>query len=233
MTFQFLCPQQHLLQGDESQMGQQCQCPQCGIVFIIPTVQLQQPQQYAPVQDPYAQQPYGQQYAPQYGHNPYTEAPVDPYTAHLENHPAPHDPYVAPHNAPYEHPHEAYAEQPAAGGGFLGHLDHPDAEHVDEVQPEQDVDVEPEVEPGPRVVHIPCPNGHELETPLDMIGQEVLCPHCSAQFRLRNEDSVEFKEYQEKLDIKRSRFWFNVSIAAAVVVFLGLLIMIMVSRLPK
>ena len=47
------------------------------------------------------------------------------------------------------------------------------------------------------------------------------------------EDSVEYKEYQEKLDIKRSRLWFNWSIAAAVIVFLGLLIMIVVSMQPK
>ena len=38
MTFQFLCPQGHLLQGDEAHMGMQCQCPQCGTAFIIPTV---------------------------------------------------------------------------------------------------------------------------------------------------------------------------------------------------
>ena len=240
MTFQFLCPQQHLLQGDESQMGQQCQCPQCGIVFIIPTVQLQQPQQYvAPAHDPYAQQPYApQQYAPQYGQpNPFTEPHADPYTAHLENygapheqHIAPHEQYVAPHDEPYVAPHEEYAQQAAAqsaAGEDLGHLEGSaeSADHSDM----HDVDAEAV----PRVVHIPCPNGHELETPLDMIGQEVLCPHCAAQFRLRNEDSVEFKAYQEKLDIKRNRMWFNLSIAAAVVVFFGLLIMILVSRLPK
>src|SRR6185295_8589581 len=38
MTFQFLCPQGHLLQGEEAHMGMQCQCPQCGTAFIIPTV---------------------------------------------------------------------------------------------------------------------------------------------------------------------------------------------------
>jgi hypothetical protein len=38
MTFQFLCPQGHLLQGEEAHMGLQCQCPQCGVAFIIPTI---------------------------------------------------------------------------------------------------------------------------------------------------------------------------------------------------
>jgi len=81
----------------------------------------------------------------------------------------------------------------------------------------------------PGIVHIPCPNGHELETPLDMIGQEVLCPHCGAQFRLRNEDSLEFKHAQDIIDRKRARAWFNAAIAAAVVVLIGLATMIVIS----
>ncbi len=39
MTFQFLCPQGHLLQGEEAHMGMECQCPQCGTAFIIPTIE--------------------------------------------------------------------------------------------------------------------------------------------------------------------------------------------------
>jgi hypothetical protein len=66
-----------------------------------------------------------------------------------------------------------------------------------------------------------------------MIGQEVLCPHCAAQFRLREEDSIEYHERQEKLLIERSRVWFNWSIAAAVLVGLGLLMMIIMSMQPK
>lgn len=36
MSFQFQCPQGHLLEGDVSQAGQQCNCPMCGMLFIIP-----------------------------------------------------------------------------------------------------------------------------------------------------------------------------------------------------
>ena len=36
MPFQFQCPQGHLLEGDKSQAGQQCHCPTCGMLFIIP-----------------------------------------------------------------------------------------------------------------------------------------------------------------------------------------------------
>lgn len=36
MAFQFLCPQGHLLEGDESQAGQECKCPYCGVLFVVP-----------------------------------------------------------------------------------------------------------------------------------------------------------------------------------------------------
>ena len=36
MTFHFQCPYGHLLAGEESQAGQQCMCPVCTTLFIIP-----------------------------------------------------------------------------------------------------------------------------------------------------------------------------------------------------
>ena len=36
MPFQFYCPQGHLLEGHEAQMGQQGQCPMCGAMFMFP-----------------------------------------------------------------------------------------------------------------------------------------------------------------------------------------------------
>ena len=36
MSFQFCCPQGHVLQGDLSQVGQLFQCPMCGSSFLIP-----------------------------------------------------------------------------------------------------------------------------------------------------------------------------------------------------
>lgn len=78
----------------------------------------------------------------------------------------------------------------------------------------------------PEFLHIPCPNGHELETPLEMLEQEVLCPHCKVQFRLRKKNSVEFKRKkaeQERIkEIKTGNFWLNIAIVAAVLV--GLLV---------
>ena len=88
------------------------------------------------------------------------------------------------------------------------------------------VTTEPEPPAEPELLHIPCPNGHELETPLDMLEQEVLCPTCNAQFRLRKKDSVEYKRKKEEADrlkeIKSGNFWLNMAIVAAVLV--GLLV---------
>jgi DNA-directed RNA polymerase subunit RPC12/RpoP len=78
-------------------------------------------------------------------------------------------------------------------------------------------------------VHIPCPNGHELETPYDMLGQEVLCPHCGAQFRLRNEDSREYQEKQARRDYERGKAWFNWAIGTAIVVGGGLLVLVAIA----
>jgi DNA-directed RNA polymerase subunit RPC12/RpoP len=79
---------------------------------------------------------------------------------------------------------------------------------------------------GPRLLHIPCPNGHELETPPEMLDQEVMCPHCGAQFRLREKDSVEYKRRRdEELEQKyrrAGRLWFNWAVGIAIFVAIGL-----------
>lgn len=38
MPFQFYCPQGHLLEGHEHQMGTPGQCPMCGAMFVFPQV---------------------------------------------------------------------------------------------------------------------------------------------------------------------------------------------------
>jgi hypothetical protein len=86
-------------------------------------------------------------------------------------------------------------------------------------------------EPEPELLHIPCPNGHELETPVEMLDQEVLCPQCNAQFRLRRKDSVEFKkkkEQEESIRLEKvGRLWLNwaiVAIVLVVLIFVGLIL---------
>jgi hypothetical protein len=149
MTFQFQCPQGHLLQGEETQAGQHCNCPMCGMLFIIPQ----------PIAAPQPNSP------PAFG----DQQPPSPPTP-----PAP--------------------------------------------VPEE-----------PKLLHIPCPNGHELEVPPDMLEQDVLCPQCKTQFTLREKDSVEYKRHQEQEEERRAKrieqFWLKLSIGMAIVVVLGLIIM--------
>lgn len=148
MAFQFYCPNGHLLQGHESQMGQQSQCPMCGAMFVVPVMNTggaAPPQQQVP-------------------------PPTQP----------------------------AAQQQPAAPAKAA----------------------EPEKPPEPKVYHIACPNGHLLETPDDILGQQALCPYCNVQFELRVEDSEEFKKEQESERRRReeemNERWVKYSIRAAI-----------------
>jgi hypothetical protein len=83
----------------------------------------------------------------------------------------------------------------------------------------------------PELLHIPCPQCKQLlETPVEMLDQEVLCPFCQAQFQLRRRDSVEFKrrrqQEREMRDRKAEKAWLNYAIAAVVLVVLFLLFLI-------
>jgi hypothetical protein len=90
----------------------------------------------------------------------------------------------------------------------------------------------PGVEQPPELLHIPCPQGHELEVPPEMLNQDVLCPHCGTQFRLRAKDSVEHKrkreEEEEKRIAKAGKLWFNWAIALAVVIVLFLIVLMII-----
>jgi ribosomal protein S27E len=142
MAFQFQCPQDHLLEGEESQAGQAINCPVCGMLFIIP------------------------------------------------------EPVAAP-----------------------------------------EVPAEPEKPPEPEFLHIPCPNGHELEVPPDMLDTEVLCPQCNVQFRLRAKDSIEHKAKRERAeaiqDAKTNKFYYQFAIVVASVVGLLLLSLMIMSAMSK
>jgi hypothetical protein len=172
MTFQFLCPQGHLLEGDESQMGQACDCPMCGMRFLIPMV------------------------------------------------------------AGYQ---QAAAPSPFDFAGGRRSEGNPFALPEPEEEPEPEVEEEPVPSPlesnEPKLLHIPCPNGHELETPEEMLGQEVLCPFCGEQFELRYKDSVEHKREKaierEMREVKTANMWFNWAIVVAVIVLGGLVFMIL------
>ncbi len=172
MTFQFLCPQGHLLEGEEEHMGMQCQCPQCGTAFIIPTLDQAGAAHGAEAED------IGLQ-------------PLDEEIA----------------TAPRQR--LAATEKPAPAFDVNELV-------VSELGRDHG---------GEELLHIPCPNGHELETPLEMIGQRALCPHCGVEFRLRREKSVEYQRQQELLDRRRGKFWFQLAVMAAG--FVGFVLIVM------
>lgn len=195
MTFQFLCPQGHLLEGEESQMGQPCDCPMCGMRFIIPTIE--------------GAQPGGGQQHGGYDQGGYEQGYSDPgYGGGYQDPTGGFDP-----NLPQAGPIDPFASAEEGGSGFeeMGGL-----AEVESVEPQ--------------MLHIPCPDGHELETPPEMVGQDVLCPYCGVQFNLRYKDSVEYKRERaaelERKEQKAGKLWFQWAIIAAIVVLGGLVGMI-------
>jgi len=166
MAFQFQCPNGHLLEGEESQAGEQCQCPICQTLFIIP--------------------------------QPIVE----------------------------EQPHAASSQSAATPPAFpaIG-----PAASRSSAKPAAPVEIKE-----PEFLHIPCPEcKQELETPVEMLDQEVMCPHCQAQFQLRRRDSVEFKRKRKQeaeiRERKTDNWWFNFAIVAVVAVLIFLCVLIFMS----
>lgn len=184
MTFQFLCPHGHLLQGEEAHMGMQCECPQCGVAFIIPTIERG------------AASPGGSSPAADLG-----LAPVDDVGS------------LAGIGGIHE------------DAGTMGGLDVGAADPSDFPADELNTSLDESL------LHIPCPNGHELEVPMDMLGQNALCPHCGVEFRLKREKSIEFLFQQDALDRRRGDFWLKLAIIAAVVVGIVLVIMVAATQM--
>jgi hypothetical protein len=87
----------------------------------------------------------------------------------------------------------------------------------------------------PKTVRILCPNGHELHTPMDMIGMQAACPECKAEFLLRYEDSLEYIE-AKRAERERREAAFNQAalkwaIVAAVVVFVAIITMVILASM--
>jgi len=189
MPFQFLCPQGHVLQADESQVGMQCMCPYCGQQFLVP----------APVVGkPGVQQ---QSAAPTVPAGPAGLAaaagtqPLQPGSAQAALQPEAATGIAEPRS-------------PAAGLAFI-----------------------PGAAQG--VLHIPCPSGHVLETPREMLGEDAICPFCQVQFRLRYENSIEYRKQRqaerERRELERGRAWMQWSFAIAAVVVIAVMLLIAAS----
>ncbi len=189
MTFQFLCPQGHLLQGEEEHMGMQCQCPQCGVAFIIPTVERSGASSSS-------------------SHSSLELAPLEEDERIEEEFEPPDLSELAPGTTGLEK-----LDDQLFTGDSLGAARIELNEVVDEL--------------GETLLHIPCPNGHVLDVPLDMVGSRAMCPHCRVEFRLQRELSIEHLREQELIDARRARFWFRLAIIAAAVVGVVLVVMIL------
>ena len=99
------------------------------------------------------------------------------------------------------------------------------------VRPGGDIFGEPS---GPKLLHIPCPQGHVLEVPPEMVDQEVMCPHCKKRFRLQEKNSLEYKRKQqaalERADVMAGKKWFTWAIIFAILVVGGLIAMIVMGN---
>ena len=185
MVFQFQCPQGHVLQGNETDVGQQSQCPMCGEIFLIPSPLGQSGTEFVEptVQD---QAPIQEQFAIK------EEVAVEPEINISVNDPGtPAVPSVA----------------------------------------------DPVVDDAPELLHIDCPNGHELEVPREMLNQDALCPKCEVQFRLRESDSVEYqRKRQVEMETRERRIenaWLNWTIALGIFVVLFLIVIWAMTVLNK
>ncbi len=166
MPFQFYCPQGHLLEGHEQQMGTPGQCPMCGSMFVFPVIG--------------GGAPPGMPAAP-----------------------------------------GGYA-----GGGYTtgGGAGFPGLTSAGGFAP-----AAPEPPPEPRLFRIVCPKGHQVQTPEEMLGTKAQCPYCNAVLDLKYENSIEYKEEQDRVhrqqeleqrivDERRGRFWMRLAVLAAVLI---------------
>jgi hypothetical protein len=191
MTFHFQCPSGHLLSADESQAGQQCLCPVCATLFIIP----------APL------------------------APSGPTGVSF------------PPELPAEVDHgEAFSQFPAFDAlETRAASPRPSPEPAAPV-PETPKELPPPTPPKlaaihePEMLHIPCPQGHMLETPAEMLDQEVMCPHCQTQFHLRRQDSLEYRKKRhaerERKERRKVQAWIVWAVMVVVLVLSGLVYLI-------
>jgi len=215
MAFDFLCPNGHVLQADESAAGQPCNCPHCGAAFLIPQPAGAQPMQN---QVPY-QQPVEQQYQPEP-----EQPPMDPGLAQVGQVQLDHMQYgdqVAPAEETYEG--EYYEE---------GEQEYYDQGEYEETYEEQSGVVDPtsglKAMSGAsgQVIHIPCPNGHWLEATRDMTGGYATCPYCNETFLVSYEQSREgqrerkLKEKAREDKIASNWLTWTIIIAVGVVVLI-------------
>lgn len=220
MAFHFFCPTGHLLQADERHVGRAAVCPYCNTTLRIPAVR----KPARSVEN--------------------TEAAADVADAR----PSPGDRgAVAASSHDVDSPSLEVREVASDEGAFAALDDQAAAEHrggsADSPEAERrsgsaetffgnQPPLESEVG-RPGAVHIPCPAGHVLETPPDMVGRDAMCPFCGQVFRLEFRNSLEYQQEQEQRAARQAeraaRFWLQWAIAAAIVTVGGLILLIVLA----
>ncbi|MDO4550392.1 MAG: hypothetical protein Q4C96_03975 [Planctomycetia bacterium] len=208
MSFQFYCPNGHLLQGEESQAGMVSLCPNCQAQFIIPQPPSSGAGHMPPVPPPVPPAPS----------LPVSDAGSAANEFPFSSAPNPVAAFMGTQNS------ETNSENPFNfGGGFQNLV-------VGEGEFHNLKAVAPKTASTVKFLHIPCPKGHIMEVPRDYLGEEVVCPQCGKEFILRYEKSL---EYQKEKDLKETaeaaryaKNWLIWSIVMAICVLLAVIFLI-------
>ena len=200
MSFQFYCPNGHLLQANENQIGQPCVCPHCQVEIIIPTPAGYTPA--APATPPEA---------------PTTQPPVTSFTGFNPQNQSANSPINSLNIQKKKKNFNFGASQAAAQ----------EAENA-ALKPAQKMNIgDPDKDSR---LHCLCPTGHSLDINRDMIGQKAMCPYCQKTFVITLERTVEYinkkKRAEELEDKKMAKFWFQWAIVAIVLAVIFIVVMI-------
>jgi len=162
MPFEFYCPEGHLLEGDDDQLGTQGRCPLCGTLFLFPKTTLLAKLMHAK--------------------GPKPKEPAAPA------------PGISLGDV-------------VAGGGVASHGGPPE----------------------PQVLQVLCPRGHILDTPEEMLGTAVICPHCRIRFTPTVERSVPYlrtkQRYEMQKEESQGRFWLAIAIVATAIALTTFVVM--------
>lgn len=227
MNFQFYCPQGHLLEGDSSQAGSQITCPLCHILFIVPDF----PDQNEQAPPPQNENPFsftssakhsssGPDFSALGAIQPSGKS-QNPFSSRQFQLPGLNADDNAIESAVDENPDAAPDENASTGI--------PDLFSSDGSRTRTPFTPTPSAS-ALKILHIPCPSGHILDVPKEMLGEKAVCPFCRKQFTLKFEKSLEHRreveKREERIVKKKGKAWFYWSVIALVVTVIGVIALI-------
>ncbi len=201
MPFQFRCPNGHLLEAEDHDVGQIVNCPVCVTAMAIPP------------------NPAG----------PPVAMPVSPAAPVAAPGPIATGGYEMGGVAESEP--EVLAEEVEVFPDVTGETELADDQVTvdtgEESDQESDVPDFDSDNANQDELHIACPNGHVLAVTRDLLYEEAICPHCNESFELLEQNSVEAKQKRalqaEKRAEKAERVFLYWGIGIAVLVVAGII----------